>query len=126
MTNHVHMIISRNSSVLLEEIVRDMKKFTASKLVQAIEREPESRREWMLKLFAQAGRMNSNNTNYQLWQQDKHPIACGSQDILRQKMNYIHNNPVRAGFVDKEEDWIYSSAGDYRIGRKGLIEMSYV
>lgn len=29
-------------------------------------------------------------------------------------------------FVEKAEDWIYSSAGDYYCNRKGLIELSYV
>jgi putative transposase len=45
MTNHVHMIISKNSDTLLEDIMRDMKKFTFSKLLEAIKKEPESRRE---------------------------------------------------------------------------------
>lgn len=48
MTNHVHMIISRNSEVLLESIMRDMKKFTSSMILEAIKKEPESRRNWML------------------------------------------------------------------------------
>ena len=85
MTNHVHMIISRKSDTLLEAIMRDMKKFISSKLLEAIKKEPESRREWMLTLFRQAGAENSNNKFFQLWQQDNHPIECGSVSILRQK-----------------------------------------
>lgn len=126
MTNHVHMIISRNSDPLLEAIMRDMKKFTSSKLLEAIKKEPESRKEWMLMLFRQAGENNSNNKIFQLWQQDNHPIECGSPTILRQKMDYVHENPVRAGFVEKAEDWTYSSAAHYYCGKKSLIELSYV
>lgn len=140
MTNHVHMIISRNTDVLLEEIMRDMKKFTSVKIIAAIKSEPESRREClpagqagMLDIFKEAGASNSNNTLYQLWQQDNHPIECDTSEILQQKMEYlpgrqagVHENPVRAGFVEKAEDWIYSSAGDYYANRKGLIELSYV
>jgi putative transposase len=126
MTNHVHMIISKNSDKLLEEIMRDMKKFTSSKLLEAIKKEPESRREWMLALFRQAGESNSNNKIFQLWQQDNHPIECGSPTILSQKMDYVHENPVRAGFVEKAEDWTYSSAAHYYCGKKSLIELSYV
>src|SRR6185369_2417499 len=110
MTNHVHMIVSRNSDTLLEAIMRDMKKFTSSKLLEAIKKEPESRKEWMLSLFRQAGENNSNNKIFQLWQQDNHPIECGSPTILSQKMDYVHENPVRAGFVERAEDWTYSSA----------------
>ena len=126
MTNHVHMIISRKSDVKLESIMRDMKKFTSSKLLEAIKKEPESRREWMLRLFRQAGEENSNNKIFQLWQQDNHPIECGGVNVLRQKMDYLHENPVRAGFVEKAEDWTYSSAGHYYCGKKSLIELSYV
>lgn len=126
MTNHVHMIISRNSSMLLENIMRDMKKFTSVKIIEAIKRENEIRKYWMLQIFARAGGNNSNNTTYQFWQQDNHPIECDTAEILEQKMSYIHENPVRAGFVEKAEDWVYSSASDYYCNRKGLMELSYV
>ena len=89
MTNHVHMIISKNSDTLLEAIMRDMKKFTSSKLLEAIKKEPESRREWMLTLFRQAGENNSNNKIFQLWQQDNHPIECESPTILSQKIMFM-------------------------------------
>ena len=55
MTNHVHMIISRNSKSLLEDIMRDMKKFTSAKILEAIMTEHESRREWMIEIFKAAG-----------------------------------------------------------------------
>jgi len=126
MTNHVHMIISRNSNVLLESIMRDMKKFTSQKILEAIRRESESRRNWMLDIFRRAGSENSNNTVYQFWKQDNHPVECYSAKILEQKLDYLHENPVKAGFVEKAEDWVYSSAGDYYSGRKGLLEISYV
>ena len=126
MTNHVHMIISRNSKNALEDIMRDMKKFTSVKILEAIKTEPESKREWMLELFKEAGEANSNNIVYQFWQQDNHPIECDTPEILKQKMDYVHENPVRAGFVEKAEDWVYSSAADYYANRKGLIELSYV
>lgn len=126
MTNHVYMIISRNSSALLEAIMRDMKKFTSAKIIESIKKENESRRIWMLEIFSSAGKNNSNNTTYQFWQQDNHPIECDTADILEQKMDYIHENPVRAGFVEKAEDWVYSSASDYYCNKKGLIELSHV
>ena len=98
MTNHVHMIISRNSGELLESIMRDMKKFTASKIIEAVQsNKEESRREWMLSLFGKAGAENSNNKIFQFWRQDNHPILCDILDMLKRKLNYIHENPVRAG-----------------------------
>ena len=127
MTNHVHMIISRNSMSVLENIMRDMKKFTASKIIEAIQaNKEESRREWLLSLFRKAGEENDNNKIFQFWQQNNHPVLCDKPDMLKQKMNYIHENPVRAGFVEKVEDWIFSNAGDYYLSKKGLMEISYV
>ena len=79
-----------------------------------------------MSLFSKAGEENSNNKTYQFWQQDNHPVLCDSPDILKQKMNYTHENPVRASFVEKAEDWIYSSAGDYYLNRKGLVDISYL
>jgi len=61
----------------------------------------------------QAGRENSNNENFQLWQQDNHPIELSTHQLLHQKLDDIHNNPVKAGFVEKPEDYLYSSARNY-------------
>lgn len=42
--------------------------------------------------------------------------------MMEQKLDYIHNNPVKAGFVENPEDYLYSSARDYS-GRQGLIKV---
>ena len=39
-------------------------------------------------------------------------------------LKYFHENPVVAGFVNKPEDWKYSSAADF-CGSKGLVELNY-
>jgi hypothetical protein len=80
----------------------------------------ESRREWILELLGRAGVDNSNNDKYQLWQQHNRPIELWSRDVIRQKLEYIHNNPVKAGFVEKPEDWLWSSGRDYA-GIKGML-----
>ena len=74
MTSHVHMIIGTQGDKL-ENIMRDMKKHTSVALKEAIKQHPgESRREWMLWMMERAGKKNSQNANFQLWQQDNHPI----------------------------------------------------
>jgi len=45
-------------------------------------------------------------------------------DFFDIKANYIHQNPVRAGFVEKEEDYIYSSCRDYYGLSKGLLDLA--
>ena len=71
----------------------------------------------------EVGKQNSNNRGFQLWQQDNHPIALSTEKIMHQKLDYLHHNPVEAGFVEKAEDWLYSSAKQYFTGQKGMIDI---
>jgi putative transposase len=122
MTNHAHMIIS-SETAKLSDIMRDMKKYTAEKIISAIkENISESRKEWLIKLFEQAAKVNSNNTRHQFWQQDNHPIELSTNEMLQQKLDYIHLNPVKAGFVSEPHHWKYSSALDYS-GGKGILDI---
>ena len=123
MPSHAHLIISRNKSNALEDILRDFKKFTSSEIFKLIkENQQESRREWMLDMFEEAGRKNVNNTYHQFWQQNNHPIELSSNFMIEQRLNYLHNNPVKAEFVEKPEDYLYSSARDYA-GIPGLLKI---
>ncbi len=121
MNNHVHLIISTKDGTKPEDVMRDIKKFTATQIIKEIDRPEESRQNWMMWLFKEAGRRNSNNTHYQFWQQDNHPIALTTQHIAVQKLTYIHQNPVRAGIVYEPEHYIYSSAIDYCTNKNGLL-----
>ena len=85
----------------------------------------ESRREWMLWMFARAALKNSNVDKMQFWQQHNQPIELWSIDVIEQKMAYIHNNPVESGFVQEPFHWKYSSAIDYS-GGKGILEIDFV
>jgi len=123
MTSHVHLIIGSHRDKL-ENIMRDMKRHTSGTLKNAIRNHPaESRKEWMLWLMERAGKKNNNNSDFQLWRQDNHPIALATPCIAHQKLKYLHYNPVEAGFVEKPEDYLYSSAIDYYTNKKGLIEI---
>jgi putative transposase len=122
MTNHIHMIIG-TSNKNMEDIMRDMKSFTSRKLREEIKNHSqESRKEWLLSMFENAGKKNGNNTDWQLWQQDNHPIELWDNYMIDNKLNYLHNNPVAAGIVYRAEDYVYSSAIDYA-GGKGLLDV---
>ena len=122
MSNHIHLIVF-TESLELSDVLRDFKKFTANKILESIKQEPESRREWLLHIFAYFASVNPNNRNFQLWQQDNHPIALWTLPVIWQKLDYIHLNPVRAGIVSDATHYIYSSARDYYTGKKGLLEI---
>ena len=124
MSNHFHVIAS---SVVgdLSGTIRDLKKYTSKKCIEAIRSENESRREWMLKIFERAGQLNSNNKHYQFWRQDNKPIDLVTNQVVDQKLEYIHRNPVQAGIVEEPEHYLYSSARDYA-GMKGLLDISFL
>ena len=125
MTSHIHMIVGTKGRPL-DKIVGEMKSFTSRSLRKLIENHPtESRKEWMLAMMKTAGEKNGNNKDWQLWNQHNQPIELYNAEIFHQKLQYIHFNPVEAGFVQKEEDWKYSSANGYGTD-KGLIELSYI
>ncbi len=67
----------------------------------------------MLRLFKYYAKHNKNNKTYQLWKRDNHPVELVKTDWMWQKINYIHENPIRAGITLKSESYIYSSASNY-------------
>lgn len=123
MSNHIHLVVSSDDGNL-SGIIRDLKSFTSKSFIEAIKTENESRRDWFLKQFAFEASKHKRNKKFQIWIHQNHPIELVSNKFFEQKINYIHENPVKAGIVDKAEDYIYSSARDYA-GEKGLIEVVF-
>jgi len=84
MSSHVHLIISSEKDDL-RMILRDLKRHTSKTILKTIEENvQESRREWMLWMFARAGKRNPNNEIYQFWQQNNHPIQLSTHEMLMQ------------------------------------------
>ena len=127
MSNHLHLIISAKENNV-SDVLGDFKKFTSKQLIKSIiENTSESRKEWMIGIFKKAGESNSRNTYYQFWQQDNQPKIVYTPDFAAQKLEYIHNNPVEAGIVEKAEEYIYSSARDYYYGKQcGLLKNEFL
>jgi len=124
MSNHVH-VIWRAKNGDLSNVIRDFKKFTGRNIIEAIKTGPESRQDWMLKRFEFAARSNVRNSIHQFWTHENHSVELFTPDFTEQKIQYIHKNPVRAGIVEKEEDYIYSSARNYA-SLWSLIEIDFV
>ena len=122
MTNHVHLIFRSAKGQKPELLLGDFKRFTSKAIVKAIIDNPkESRKEILLVQFVKNGKKSSNVSKYQFWRHDNKPIELWSNKVIFQKINYIHNNPVKDGLVFRVEDYMYSSAVDYS-GEKGMID----
>ena len=79
----------------------------------------------MLWIFKSAGNQNSNNKYYQFWQQDNRPIQLSTAEMVAQRLEYTHSNPVKEGLVNEPEHYVYSSASCY-VGQKGFLDVEFV
>jgi putative transposase len=121
MPNHIHLLIDSHDTPI-EFIIRDFKRYTSKILLNSIEDNIQESRDWMMHLFKRAGESNPMNEKYQFWQNGYHPIHCWNAVLIKQKIKYIHANPVRAEFVSESFEWKYGSATDYMLGH-GLVKI---
>ena len=117
MSNHCHFIVSANENNL-SDIIRDFKKFTAKSIYAAIENnKQESRKGWLLRVL-------KFNDKIWFWEEGYHGEEILSQPFYEIKLNYIHMNPVKAGVVEKEDEYLNSSAGELCGIRKSKLTLS--
>lgn len=121
MSNHVHAVISAEEGNLTG-IIRDLKSFTSKKFINQIFEEYESRRTWMLFQFRNRAMQKDKRIEYKVWESGYHGIELLSNTWIDTRINYIHNNPVKADIVDEPWHYKYSSARDY-IGKEGLVRI---
>ena len=112
MSSHVHLIVRRKEEHgLLAGWLHDFKSYAAKRLLGMIQEMPtESRREWLLPLFARFAEGTRQNDHFMFWKKDSHPVLLYSADALRRNIGYIHNNPVAAGLVTEAHHYPWSSA----------------
>ncbi|MCB0580192.1 MAG: transposase [Phaeodactylibacter sp.] len=114
MTNHIHMVATCPKEPL-NRVLGNFKTYTSKKLVELIRNNPrESRKHWMLPIFEQRGSEVTKTQQHQFWQPGNHPVHLFTEKVTIQKINYIHDNPVRAGFVNAPEEYYYSSAHPFQ------------
>jgi len=113
MSSHIHILCKATNGFILSDVMRDFKRFTSKKIIQIINEEPESRREWMLDYFTKSCEHLKKEQNYKVWQNGYHAEHIYSNKFIRQKIDYIHNNPVKDKVVTLPEDYYFSSARNY-------------
>ena len=117
--NHLHWIAVGPQ---LSKRVGDFKSFTATSIIKRMQ---EKRYQTLLQELQFYKLRHKTDQTHQLWQEGSHPEVIESDDVMWQKIEYIHNNPLRRGYVDDPTHWRYSSARSYA-GQKGLIEVCVV
>ncbi len=118
MPDHIHLIVWPQDKKSLEEFVRDFKKYLAKEILEQLTLSEKT------KLLL--GKPQKRNHRFQIWQKDYYDFNIYNQDILSEKLNYIHYNPVRKGLVENPEDYPYSSYRSYLEKGEILLEVDRV
>jgi REP element-mobilizing transposase RayT len=119
MENHFHIIVQSKE---LSEKIRHFKSYTAREIINIFKQKKRTR---LLRQLKNAKLTYKTESTHQIWQEGFHPKQIIGDDMIIQKVEYIHKNPVKRGYVDHPEDWRYSSARNYA-QLKGLIPVTLI
>ena len=114
--NHCHCVLQSDA---LDKDIRRFKSWTARQLIQYL---ADNNVRQILEQLAFYKKAHKKDRAYQFWQEGVHPELIQNDEMMRQKIEYIHHNPVKRGYVDETEHWRYSSARNYA-GKEGLLEV---
>ena len=114
--NHLHLVASSDD---IAKTIKKFKSYTAKKLLELLQKENIKT---ILEQLAFYKKAHKKTTTYQVWQEGMQPKLMENEKIMLQKIEYIHNNPLKRGYVDEAKHWRYSSARDYE-GTKGLLDI---
>jgi REP element-mobilizing transposase RayT len=114
--NHLHLIASSDDISLS---MHKFKAFTAKKILELLR---EHNAKTILDQFAFYKKAYKDQTAFQIWQEGIQPKMIQSEQMMRERIDYIHLNPVKRGYVDEAVHWRYSSARNYE-GNEGMIEI---
>ena len=119
MENHLHLIGTAEN---LSKEIRTFKSFTARSIIDQLKL---NQSHYLLTQLKFAKLPHKTDQEYQLWQEGFHPEAILSEEMLFQKIDYIHNNPVKRGYIDDPVHWRYSSYRNYQ-DLPGLIPVEII
>ncbi|WP_428234707.1 REP-associated tyrosine transposase [Gracilimonas sp.] len=117
MPNHFHAVVQGEQ---LSKKLRLTKSYVARQILEVLKRNGHTR--WLQKL-KECKRSYKRQRTYQVWEEGLHPKQLSTTKMMAQKIEYIHQNPLKAGWVNAPDDWRCSSAGNY-LGREGLIPVT--
>ena len=119
MENHLHLLVS---STDLQKELGDFKSYTARKILDSLK---EKKSNSILDQLQFRKKAHKKDQDFQLWQEGSHPQLIVGWEMLRQKMDYLHANPVRRGYVEDPVHWRYSSCRNY-LGEKGILDVEVI
>jgi len=124
MPNHVHIIVRFLEGYTLATVMRDFKKYTSKQITRQYQAENSQQ---VLEFLRQAGGQPSAQ-EYKVWEEGYDARNVFSPDFLRQKVEYIHNNPCQSHWqlAERPEEYPWSSARYYLLGEPAVIVLDDV
>ena len=116
--NHFYLVCRASE---LSKTVQSLKRHTAKQILEQLETD---NKKWMLNLFSYYKKRHKHQSEHQVWQEGFFPKLVISDDMLTQKIEYLHYNPVKRGYVENPEDWLHSSARYFSTGEASLVKMT--
>jgi len=117
MSNHMHIIWQMMGDHKPADVQRDFMKFTAQHIKYYLkEKNPALLNQCLV---------NAKDRKYQIWKRNPLSIDIYTEEVMLQKLNYIHLNPVRAGLVENQESYYFSSAAFYLLQDEGFGILSH-
>ena len=101
-------------------MLADLKRHTAQRVIEQLENENCT---WLLRQIRHARLGHKTESTHQVWQESSHPQALMSDVMMEQKLEYLHNNPVKRGLVASPEHWRYSSAHEWLGGAVPVLKV---
>lgn len=118
MLNHIHLLSSTDGNI--SDIMRDFKTFTSHEIIKLLKNKKNL---ILLQHIRLAAKIDRKCQSHKVWQTGFHPIGIETEKFYKQKLDYIHQNPVRKGYVAKPEYWFYSSAGFYAGTSESILKI---
>ena len=117
--NHLHLIAQSGNITIT---IQKFKSYTAYKLLELLKK---NNAQTLLQQLSFHKKAHRKENSYQVWEEGFHPKLIQSDIMMKEKIEYIHNNPIKRGYVEEAQHWRYSSAKDY-LGINGLLKIDRV
>jgi putative transposase len=108
MSNHIHFVWQQIPPTTKVKLQHSFMTFTAQKIKADLQKHNPT--------LLESLRVNVKDRKYQIWERNPLTVDLFTPHVFYQKIEYIHNNPVRAGICTNQEDYFYSSANFYKTG----------
>jgi len=128
MPTHLHLIINSQESENIKSFMQNPLRKGSIRIVEYLERNLEQNVDMIeFQQFLQSFRNHANPpSQHAVWKEKSSGIPVYTDRVMKIKLDYIHNNPVRAGLIKEPQDYLYSSFRNYYLNDHSIFRVDSV